>query len=70
MIFGAEYILKQVRRITEIRTVKGSGQVCVRKFEGPYVVHFTCIFYKVSDITLLQIFMFKKLYLLCSTCRQ
>jgi hypothetical protein len=35
MIFGAEHILKQVRRITEIRTVKGNGQVWMRKFESP-----------------------------------
>jgi len=32
MIFGAECILKQVRRIAEIRTVKRSGQVWMGKF--------------------------------------
>ena len=35
MIFGAEYILKQVRRVTEIRTVKGSEQAWMGKFERP-----------------------------------
>jgi len=64
MIFGAEYILKQVRKITEIRTVKGSGQVWTGKFERPYVVHFTCTFYLVSNITLLQIFMLKIVFIM------
>ena len=64
MIFGAEYILRQVRRITEIRTVKGSGQVWTRKFESPYVVQFTCTFYKVSIITQLQICMLKVVFIM------
>jgi hypothetical protein len=35
MIFGAEFILKRLSRITEIRTVKWVGQVWMREFEGP-----------------------------------